>query len=427
MKFSTLRGLTIPEGKVAKITDGSGRVLWSAVKMANLTITSFWDGMDGDTARIIINSPSPFAPNPNEPNNKVTTWTAYVYDLLDQQNRTIKIPVGSTIECYITRDKGNAESYIKLNNVNVATGEGTYVYTVTGDATIDVSEEYIQGDFGVISITGAVTYISFSINGETYQTIEGMTWNGWFASDYNTTGKTKGDVIDIKDANGNDIPLDSVIVGGTAYEVVLALTVTIKSKIATANVFDRVYVTINGQQYKAKTVTSSNSPSVDVAELVVPRGTTMSCYANGCGTNANASIITVNSKPAVQPTQSMVPAVYEYIINSDIQVVLNGSYMSMNNLIIASANIDITEIPEGQILFTIANAVYFADEGMTWGEWVNSAYNPEHSGGGKIYAVDGNLIRNNDDGLYVSFWGDYNLQSPSTPIVPNGDYYLTRD
>ena len=217
--FAKVTKLEIPEGIVTKIVNASGLVLWNAVKMANLTITSFWDGMDGDTARITITSPSPFAPNPNEPNNKVTSWTAYVYDLFDQQNRTIKIPVGSTIECYITRDKGNADSYIKLNDVNVATGEGTYIYTVTGDATIDVSEDYIQGDFGVISIVGAVTYISFSINGETYQAIEGMNWNAWFASSYNTTGKAKGDANSIKDANGNEVSLDSVIISGTVYEV----------------------------------------------------------------------------------------------------------------------------------------------------------------------------------------------------------------
>ena len=138
MNFATLQGLTIPEGVVTQITDASGRVLWNAVKMANLTITSFWDGMDGDSARITITSPSPFAPDPSNPSNKVTSWTAYVSDLFDQQNRTIKIPVGSTIECYITRDKGNAESYIKLNDVSVITGEGTYVYTVTGDTSIDV-------------------------------------------------------------------------------------------------------------------------------------------------------------------------------------------------------------------------------------------------------------------------------------------------
>lgn len=260
--FTTIKGWEIPEGKVAKVADAGGLILWTAVKMVNLTITSFWDGMDGDSARITINSPSPFAPNPNEPNNKVTSWTAYVYDLFDQQNRTIKIPVGSTIECYITRDKGNADSYIKLNGVSVATGEGTYVYTVTGDATIDVSEDYVQGDFGVISITGAVTYISFTINGETYQSIEGMVWNGWFASSYNTTGKTKGDVESIKDANGNDVSIDAVIVGGTAYAVEFSseATVKISGSATTSSYFS---ITIEGQTFDG---------NADV-ELIVQTGT----------------------------------------------------------------------------------------------------------------------------------------------------------
>lgn len=250
--YANVTGLSDHIGNIVKITDIAGNVLWSAVKMANLTITSFWDGMDGDTARIIINSPSPFAPDPSNPTNKVTTWTAYVYDLFDQQNRTIKIPVGSTIECYITRDKENADSYIKLNGVNVATGEGTYVYTVIDDATIDVSEDYVQGDFGVISIVGAVTYISFTINGDTYQAIEGMTWNGWFTSSYNTTGKTKGDVENIKDANGNAVSLDTVIVGGTAYEVGFAppvATITLKGDFAYSG------VRYNGVYYGSGTVT----------------------------------------------------------------------------------------------------------------------------------------------------------------------------
>lgn len=32
MNFATLKGLTIPEGKVTQITDASGRMLWSASK-----------------------------------------------------------------------------------------------------------------------------------------------------------------------------------------------------------------------------------------------------------------------------------------------------------------------------------------------------------------------------------------------------------
>ena len=38
--FSTLQGLTIPEGVVTEITDASGRVLWCAVKIITFTIRS---------------------------------------------------------------------------------------------------------------------------------------------------------------------------------------------------------------------------------------------------------------------------------------------------------------------------------------------------------------------------------------------------
>ncbi len=303
--YSKVTGLSDHIGNIVKITNVAGNVLWSAVKMAKLTITSFWDGMDGDTARITINSPSPFAPNPNEPNNKVTSWTAYVYDLFDQQNRTIKIPVGSTIECYITRDKGNADSYIKLNDVNVATGEGTYVYTVTGDATIDVSEEYVQGDFGVISIVGAVTHISFTINGETYQSIEGMTWNAWFASDYNITGKAKSDVENIKDANGNEVSLDAVIVDGTAYEVGFAEMVTVNiTQYGTGTT--SAYVIIDGIKYATTTI------------LVVPVGTVITCILE---ISMLTGYIKVNDETILQVTNGN-SGTYDYTLSGNISIEL---------------------------------------------------------------------------------------------------------
>ena len=59
-------------------------------------------------------------------------------------------------------------------------------------------------------------FIKFTMNGETYIADRGMTWAEWFASNYNTTGETEGTVTD---ANGNEVSMDAVIVGGTAYEV----------------------------------------------------------------------------------------------------------------------------------------------------------------------------------------------------------------
>jgi hypothetical protein len=54
INFSTLKGLTIPEGVVTQITDASGSVLWSAKRNAVVTITSECNGINGDTSHIKI-------------------------------------------------------------------------------------------------------------------------------------------------------------------------------------------------------------------------------------------------------------------------------------------------------------------------------------------------------------------------------------
>jgi hypothetical protein len=134
--FSKLKGLTIPEGVVTKITDESGRVLWSAKRNATVTITSECNGIMGDTAHIKIVS-------------ETVSFEAYAYDM---PNCTMEVPIGSTIECTVSRNKGNADSSISLNGTKVLT-EGTYVYTVTRNVAIHVSDRYSQGEYGIITIT----------------------------------------------------------------------------------------------------------------------------------------------------------------------------------------------------------------------------------------------------------------------------------
>lgn len=148
--FSKLKGLTIPEGVVTKITDESGRVLWSAVKMVSILITSLWNGIDGDMASITVRTEEPFAPDPSKPNDKVNTWTVYVYD---QPNRTIEIPEGSTIECTVDDSKASNRCYVNVNGVEVLSDPGTYVYTVTCDASIHLEDKYTQGEYGMVTIT----------------------------------------------------------------------------------------------------------------------------------------------------------------------------------------------------------------------------------------------------------------------------------
>jgi hypothetical protein len=150
--FATVESLEIPEGKVVQIADTNGVVLWSAVKKAKVTVKTSFGGMSGDTASITVNSSKPFAPNPSNPNYTTTSWTVSV---VDEPDCTIEIPTGSTIECTVSRDKGNADSYISLNGTRMVTGEGTYLYTVTGDVTITIADKYSQGDYGIITIIEA--------------------------------------------------------------------------------------------------------------------------------------------------------------------------------------------------------------------------------------------------------------------------------
>lgn len=134
--FSTVQGLTIPEGVVTQIADASGAVLWSAKRSAKVTITSVCNGIMGDTSHIKIVSDT-------------VIFEAYAYDM---PNCTIEVPIGTTIECTVRRNKGNADSSISLNGTKVMT-EGTYVYIVTGNVAVDVSDRYSMGEYGVITIT----------------------------------------------------------------------------------------------------------------------------------------------------------------------------------------------------------------------------------------------------------------------------------
>lgn len=118
--------------------------------MAKVTITSNCVGINGDTAKITVTSTKPFAPDPANPSNTVTTWTVYAYDMPDC---TIEIPTGSTIECVVNDTKLSSRCYVKVNGTDVLTNPGTYTYTVTKDVAVYVADEYSMGEYGTIVIT----------------------------------------------------------------------------------------------------------------------------------------------------------------------------------------------------------------------------------------------------------------------------------
>lgn len=111
--FSTLKGLTIPEGNVTKITDASGRVLWSAAKPVTITLKrhQYYAGTVVHGWIEINGVPYYAVETPTE----------------------ITVAEGTKIVCCAT-------SQIKLNGTDVASGSGDvrYEYTASVNATIEV-------------------------------------------------------------------------------------------------------------------------------------------------------------------------------------------------------------------------------------------------------------------------------------------------
>ena len=109
INFATLKGLAIPEGNVTQIADASGRVLWSAVKKAVITI----EGGNNYTYVDI---------------DGVTYDTA----------ATIEVPIGTVINCVTYNSNYGGCIEINYDAVASATTAGSvqYEYTVVGDTTI---------------------------------------------------------------------------------------------------------------------------------------------------------------------------------------------------------------------------------------------------------------------------------------------------
>ena len=144
INFATLKGLTIPEGAVTQITDESGRVLWSAVKPATITLsfTRNGGGSFSDNARVTIDG----VKYPVNENDLTTT--------------VLTIPIGAVITCKVASGNTAVSSQkITLNGTTVASGNSEYLYTVVGDATINsvINTSYTPQTgtvaYGTISIT----------------------------------------------------------------------------------------------------------------------------------------------------------------------------------------------------------------------------------------------------------------------------------
>lgn len=132
--FSTLQGLTIPEGKVTKITDAVGQVLWEEKKAEMVTVTVTTNGVswNSDYAKVTIDG--------------------QVYD--GSTTHELTLPVGTIIHCKV--DRTGTSGSIILNGTNLGSAPLSYDYEVISDCTIQIWDISIMGKHnGMIVITDA--------------------------------------------------------------------------------------------------------------------------------------------------------------------------------------------------------------------------------------------------------------------------------
>lgn len=199
MNFSTLQGLTIPEGVVTEIKDANGRVLWSAVKPVTITVKNY-----NSIAGII-------------------TYNGV------QQTATFTANIGDTIE--ITRID------VAINNPNATPSRTPYQminertsYTVVSDATFEWKSRFSgstsTGMYYLLSITEIpeghalvnITASGMGIgSGNTGVTIEGTTYK-----DTNTLVVPVGTVITCSADNDDNESMNFGIITVNGENVAVA-------------------------------------------------------------------------------------------------------------------------------------------------------------------------------------------------------------
>lgn len=154
--------------------------------------------------------------------------------------------------------------------------------------------------------------------------------------------------------NGTGYSIDKgkTLVGGTAYEVGFGVPCTVTILAYGISPVGNANVTIDGQTYSAKGVTVSldqKNPTV-ITEVIVPSGTVMSCSALvPSGTTASWGVSVNGTTVASQSTYGT-PAVYDYVVNGNVRVVLREVAVPVNNLYVA--NVEIIEDGRVQVFIT---------------------------------------------------------------------------
>lgn len=186
-------------------------------------------------------------------------------------------------------------------------------------------------------------------------------------------------------------------------------------------------VTINGEKFNLN-VATSYIDTTPVWEGELPVGAEL-LFHNGTAASAPVDITHADGAHTSGSVGVIVP--YTYIVIGPTSIVVEGVRREVGPSMYDNGvpKFYIYEIPEGQIMFTIRGENYFADEGMTWGEWVNSEYAPvkDFLNNVYVYQIDGDMIRHTEQAAYVCLPDYVTFVRSTTPIVANTAYVLQKD
>ena len=159
--FSTLKGLTIPEGNVKQIADAQGNVLWSAAKPVTIT----------------LKRKSGMYNNPEKPHGWIVVNGQTYY--AEETPTEIPVKTGTTITCCKTAG-------VQVNGQYVSQGADDYEYTVSSNAIIEIVSTHVSDTqyLGLIVITeipeghALVTITGTGDADYSHVTIDGVKYTG---------------------------------------------------------------------------------------------------------------------------------------------------------------------------------------------------------------------------------------------------------
>ena len=256
------------------------------------------------------------------------TYTA-LFILKDKTNYTWAD--GTTADKSVTWTIGKAQASISLSKNSV---------TLNGDKLTDTVTITSVGMNSIAAMSSDTSIATISMSGSTLT-----------ISNVNETTGTATIVLSGEVNSNYNAPEYPTIAVNAEFAAPCTVRISAYALTPTGN----ANVTINGQTYSAKGLSTTLNNTTPVAEITVPSGTVMSCSTLvPSGQALINSATSLNGTVVAQQTASGIPVTYDYVVNSDIYVeimdaVINGSPMSMT-----MSKISITEIPEGHVLVWIS-------------------------------------------------------------------------